>query len=492
EVLDEEDSLTVYRNLLVPERANATASTTLSVLHSSDNNQYCMTVYEDGRKLKFLSQPRIRRQPYYGYSRSTVVTPVFLFINSTGYTPDLTVLGPTVGNNLAGGAQAIRPDQMPERWIDYTSADVVCMSLDTAVLAAKNRRQQWQALRRWVASGGNLLIFGLGQKYESVPELETVLDLPHTKGDALQAWTDPSLMYRSARVDGYDDEYEQNYAYQYAVGNQWEDGPAPPAPLPEPDADSDDADGTTGEFPFLWRSLGMGTVVAFRAANPFPGHGATWGWFFNTLGTKRLRWGQRHGLSLSKRNSDFMDFLIPGVGLAPVTLFQVLITLFVVGIGPLNYWLLRRNHKLHLLLVTVPGSAALVTIGLFMYAMFADGFGTQVRARSLAHLDQRNGEEVVWSRTSYYAGLAPSDGLTFSENTAVYPIEHRIGGNSHNNRSVVWDGQQRLNRGWLPSRVPTQAMIIRADASDRKLEIVSGQGTSPTVSNHLGGRVSGL
>jgi hypothetical protein len=121
-------------------------------------------------------------------------------------------------------------------------------------------------------------------------------------------------------------------------------------------------------------------------------------------------------------NPDFANFLVPGVGLAPVTEFRVLITLFVLLIGPVNYWLLKRSGRLHLLVLTVPLAAVLMTSALFGYAILSDGFGTTVRAQSLTTLDQRTGEAACWSRLSYYSGLAPGDGLTMPSDVAVYPI----------------------------------------------------------------------
>ena len=114
---------------------------------------------------------------------------------------------------------------------------------------------------------------------------------------------------------------------------------------------------------------------------------------------------QRHGLSLQRENPDFWNFLIPGVGMAPVTQFCVLISVFVIAIGPVNYWVLRRRRKLHLLLLTIPASAAVVTGLLFGYALLADGLGVRVRARSVTNIDQRSDRAICWTRLSYFAGL---------------------------------------------------------------------------------------
>ncbi len=60
------------------------------------------------------------------------------------------------------------------------------------------------------------------------------------------------------------------------------------------------------------------------------------------------------GISLHEPNNDFWNFLIPGVGLVPVFQFQMLITLFMISPGPVNYYLLRHWGKLNLTVLTVP------------------------------------------------------------------------------------------------------------------------------------------
>jgi len=156
--------------------------------------------------------------------------------------------------------------------------------------------------------------------------------------------------------------------------------------------------------------------------------------------------------------------------LAPVTEFRILISLFVLVIGPVNYFLLRRWKRLHLLVLTIPAGAMLVTGALFGYALIADGLGVKLRARSLTLIDQRRRDEVCWARLSYYAGMSPSGGLTFSDETAVIPYaadpESAAG-----SRRMAWDDGQRLTHGWLPARTPTQLFTIRSRATERGLTI---------------------
>ncbi|MCI0491503.1 MAG: hypothetical protein L0Z07_01040, partial [Planctomycetes bacterium] len=189
-------------------------------------------------------------------------------------------------------------------------------------------------------------------------------------------------------------------------------------------------------------------------------------------------WTSRHGLAPDQASQDFADFLVPGVGLAPVTEFRVFITLFVLLIGPFNYWLLKRLGRLHLLVLTVPLAAALMTGSLFAYAILSDGFRTSVRVRSLTTLDQRTGEAACWAWLSYYSGLAPAQGFTFPSDVAVYPIipdwyDATTDADMGTMREVLWEPSAgRYTRGWLRSRTPTQYLTVRARQSAQRIEFV--------------------
>ena len=93
----------------------------------------------------------------------------------------------------------------------------------------------------------------------------------------------------------------------------------------------------------------------------------------NSVPADHWMWYKRHGMSLHRTNDDFWNCLVPGVGMAPVVSFVLLISLFAIFIGPVNYWVLSRARRLYLLLLTVPLGAAVVTIALFAYALLTDG-----------------------------------------------------------------------------------------------------------------------
>jgi hypothetical protein len=178
-----------------------------------------------------------------------------------------------------------------------------------------------------------------------------------------------------------------------------------------------------------------------------------------------------------------------------------LITLFVVVIGPLNFYVLRRWHKLNLLLITVPASAAIVTAALLAYAVLSDGFGVRVRTRSFTEINQSTGEAICLGRTNYYAGLAPAKGLSFRGDTTVYPLNESPLNTQYETavtRRLAWDfagdedqvGTQHLESGWLQSRIQTQLLTVRARQTKARLDISEQGERATSVANQLGVPVS--
>jgi hypothetical protein len=380
---------------------------------------------------------------------------------------------------------------LPSRWIDYSSLDIVCMSLDQLADLAEKNPAAFRAILEWTNAGGNLWVYGIAEAdgpWTRLGKLEKLLNIPSTPKT-------PDLS-------------EGNWI---APGDENQDIEQPNEPLQGISADDELGNAekklppvkktpvknktTSLEVEFLVREYGMGSVTVISSKDPFSGNSqwlaSTWSQLLNLLGSDRYRWNARHGINMGLPNSDFWQFLIPGVGLAPVHTFQVFITLFVLGIGPFNYWLLKRKKRLYLIVLTVPFSALLVTGMLFSYAIVADGLGIRVRARSITRLDQRRGEIATWTRLSYYAGLAPSKGLAFSARTAVYPISDLDSAQNYDNnvskKNLVWENDQKMTQGWLDARTPTQYLTVRSGPSARRLEISessASEGTLP-VENRL-------
>ncbi len=439
-------------------------------------------------------------------------------------------------NSMEFEVLSLAAAEFPRRWIDYTCLDAITLSLDELVFLQELNPEAFQSLRRWVRAGGQLWVNDVGDEFQRLPELCKLLQLDESVAPEVKAGADAKTAddaatdaawvgWRPVRfVNGNPEgqvvtfmdhttgqtrtvrdadviarlQYDSNFSM---VSQRYESGDENPVPQ------------TSGDSSrwFIEQPMGLGLVRAFRETNDVslfqqsrPAVNANAA--ANQTTSEDLppslrsalqsvgRWSARHGMAPDDASLDFANLLVPGMGLAPVNEFRILITLFVLLIGPANYWLLRRWRRLHLMVLTVPLAAAIVTFALFAYAIVADGFGTTVRAHSYTTVDQRTGETACWARLSYYSGLAPRAGLTMPTDVAMYPIVPGWNGGSidahvNSKRDLRWEPDEaRLSRGWLRSRTPTQYLTVRARKSPLRLELQPVR-ERMRVKNELGARI---
>jgi hypothetical protein len=519
--------LLVSQDIELPAGSTGVTSV-LSVPQHTPWTQYELSVYEDGRFSKTLSQLSIGL-PIWSHGNEAL--PNILCITATAppaaaapapaapgtgaaiasedtsalaellpadsnqgyYAPAPVQTGASVQLNTQIG---LAVDRLPTKWIDYSELDIICISRP-ALDELASHPKRLKALGDWVAAGGNLFIEGLGDDFAGLSEVEKALGLPGLEtpagGDAMhRGWSLPPQSANQGLVEnpfGRSETIVQEQVVQ--VGP---DGV--PVTIPAATPAQAEPPGDPAHPPFVYRPLGMGVVVGISKDSAFSLSIRQWAWVLNTLGPDRWLWYRRHGVSMQRENSDFWNWLVPGVGMAPVTEFRLLITLFVVCIGPLNYFWLKRRGQLHLLVLVVPLCASVVTLALFGYALLADGLDVRVRSRSYTQIDQRRGEAVCWSRLSYFSGLTPSDGLRFPSDVAVLPIEPRGTSDSRSQarrRTLIWyDDEYHLPSGWLSSRTRTQLLTVRSRQTQAGLRFIESVSGPPRVENRLGSTIKRL
>ncbi len=478
-----------------------TASTTIAVPDFSVWQGYSLDTWEDGRHVPQLSQKSLNGGGGFGFGTTNESAPAVLLIGAAQ--PDVTELASLFPQPqyrpvpaAPPGSPAVFPPEwawrpaasLPEHWLCYQSLDVVLVSLSDLEGLAKKSPKVLVALRDWARAGGNLLVFGVGSDWKGLAALDRMLGLASQTTSETQSversWESPKPgHYSNTFTDFVSPNIDPSQVSQVdEQGNAVVSSSAGPPPA---------------MAPFRWRNVQQGAVLAIANDDPYAtGLSADlWYWMFNSLGSARWLGVKRLGVSFTEENPDFWMFLISGVGMAPVDAYRVLITAFVVFIGPVNYLLLRKHGRLHLLLFTVPVSALVVTTVLLGYALIADGLHTRVRSRSITLLDQRLHEAVFWSRAAYYSGLAPSGGLRLDGDTAVIPLENMppAAGGAQISRTIdIEPGRQQLSRGWLPSRTPTQLMMVKPYVSFKALNVTSGANQSMIVDNGLGVRIQHL
>jgi hypothetical protein len=122
--------------------------------------------------------------------------------------------------------------------------------------------------------------------------------------------------------------------------------------------------------------------------------------------------------------------------------------LFIILIGPVNWYVvMRRTRKPALFLLTTPTVAIITSFLMLTYSFASEGFGTHARLHTLTVLDPASHRGVTWSRYSIYAGMAPFGGLRFDATTLVLPVAVPEG-----RKNASWSDGLRLRSGWLPAR----------------------------------------
>jgi hypothetical protein len=375
-------------------------------------------------------------------------------------------------------AQVVPPSLLPESWIDYSGLDFLAISREDL---ERLERPVRTAILKWTQCGGNLLIFDVGNDAGALPRLDRLIEVTDQPA-ATGAWKDAVPTERPSGV--------------IAESTTAESGAGVPIPGPgsvrfartTPSKSS-----ATAKKPpeSLWpktstafrhRELMLGTVYALPD-NPFPGSTNDWLWLFNSCGQGRWSWTSRHGTSPCLGAKDFYKFMNPGIHGVPTIAFLVLITLFSVVIGPVNYVYLSRKKMLWLLLFTVPALALTTTVLLVGYSVAAHGFSIKSRVRSLTVLDQRHRTTVTMARLALFAGVAPSNGLRFSPDTAVYPVIPTT--NEPTGGFVDWTQTQNLVSGWLPARTRTQFYTVRNAEQRSRVEFKTLAAKAAEFSNGL-------
>jgi hypothetical protein len=362
-------------------------------------------------------------------------------------------------------AEVVQSTLLPESWIDYSGLDFVAVSRDEFERLEHSARA---AILKWVQSGGNLLFYEVGNDAQAMARVDRLIEAPEQAGGK-PAWQSALPSERPSgeiKVEPADEETTFSF-------------PGSPVPArigrkkssPTPDKSSSkptESPWKGGKDAFRHRELMLGTVYAFPE-NPFPGTINDWLWLCKSCSDDRWSWTARHGMSPHLGTKDFYKFMNAGIHGVPTIAFLVLITVFSVAIGPVNYVYLSRKKMLWLLLFTVPVLAVTTSVLLLSYSVAIHGFSIKSRIRSLTVLDQRNRTAVTMARLALFAGVAPSGGMRFSPETAVFPVLPTT--NEPTGGYVDWTQTQNLASGWLTARTRTQFLTVRNAEQRARVEL---------------------
>jgi hypothetical protein len=161
---------------------------------------------------------------------------------------------------------------------------------------------------------------------------------------------------------------------------------------------------------------------------------------------------------------------IPGLGDAPVRVFLLVIVLFAVVAGPVNFLWLRRRKQPLLALVTVPVLGFSTTAAIVGFGFLHDGFGVHGVVQSWTWLDQGTHEAATWSSRTLFPGRAPGAFVVDADTLVVAPrATQRPDGAADRFHFDI--GSTRLDGGVLPSRTPTPLVTVQQGIVRQRLVV---------------------
>lgn len=386
---------------------------------------------------------------------------------------DLSGFAPNVVNGAfaAGNSAGILYADLPDRVGLLAGVDVVVTPLGDFLAARTQAPAQFEALRAWALSGGNLVVAGFGPDWEESAEVETALD-----GGAA-----PEDRWRTADANGFNGVMQQ---FRAQAGRVYNYNSNPNNELRRKFEDASWSDASPYQKQVRARGVGFGVLVCFQ--KQFKGdlrdEGAML--LFSLLGPERSCGAARLGTGVEGIAATVSALDLQNIGKPPILSFQILITLFVLVIGPVNFFYLRKRNLTALTVVTVPLLGAAVTIAFLLFAFLSEGFSIRGRSRSFTQLTPA-GDAVTWTRLSLYAGLAPSQGLNYGLDTTVWPLFYAPPGKADGDRLTEWSDRQSYREGFLPSRTPVQFATARVRKSGMKVVVEESEG-KVRVRNELG------
>lgn len=156
----------------------------------------------------------------------------------------------------------------------------------------------------------------------------------------------------------------------------------------------------------------------------------------------------------------------------PLRALMVLLLVFALVMGPVNFLYVRRTKRPLLLLATVPAIALVTSLGLLSYGIMAEGLDVKVLTKSWSVIDQRTQQSTSAEVRNLFAGSSPGKGLRPESGTAVVP-EDRYWRGSWRGESLFtcdYTNGRLLGGTYVPVRRPIGQLVLSDRTSRLRLE----------------------
>ncbi|TWT76311.1 hypothetical protein CA13_68040 [Planctomycetes bacterium CA13] len=417
-------------------------------------------------------------------------------------------------------ASIVGQANLPTDWRGYLGTDLIVIS--QAGLEITKTNGHFQAIRDFVLSGGTIAI----TETSSEAVFVDLFGLAEQTPSELTAVKERETAYTLDELKNIRSTYEQGIAQllkpnrsgslETLPGFSWNSAERPiddsaQAQLEWFQTQNQEMGRVLGVGHRKWidelqvRRLGMGMVFGFAPSVDDPFKNVVYWKIIDRIVSHRASPTLRRGVDPILGDRRFFRWTVPGVAQPPVYTFMGLLTLFVILVGPVAYRMTARRGRSYLMFLIAPVLAIVTTVTMFAYGIVADGFGTSARVRQLTWVDGASGDASERIQSTYFAGLRPSEGLSFGPTSEVmrYPdgsaeslekLESRppeiLG------RITLTENSQQFDSSFLPSRQQRQFVVHRPrhDIGGVSIHVQNSDdvGSTASVSNDLGMNLRGL
>lgn len=368
--------------------------------------------------------------------------------------------------------------QLPEKAIALNSLDAIILNdVDTSQLSA----EQKQALRDWVQNGGRLIIGGgpglektiTGLPEElvsfspgSVSEMETLPELSAFADNEEILVNGPFLVNQITASSGVElvSQNEQSLVHEWPFGN--------------------------GQINLIALDL---------TESPFNAWSGTTHFWQNILsnGTSYPMW-MPPDISQRQMRANSMYYPLssqPSLALPSVRSLGILLIIYILLIGPVNYLILRWRKKLHLAWITIPALTAVFAAGAFGLAYLLRGNDIVINNISIINLQhggQANYSSYISvfspSQTTYNFEVSGSPLLSPSSNGGYYDPWSSYGPITTGNTVFLQGSQAEINSleitQWSLNAFTAEGLSAQLGEIKTDLVLESGKLTG-TIENQL-------
>lgn len=399
---------------------------------------------------------------------------------------------------------------IPENWLGLLRLDCIVLSVSDLRELANRYPSRVEAIRRWIAAGGRLVVSDCGADYRGLPSIlanvTSGMAVPYRA--ASPEWSTVDLDWLEAQTQHLkevqrvaktrEEEVVAETISYYTETQQREDNMVAKSLVDlapelgrrrrtlrgEPSRVAAQAEGQRA--PWLRCNYGLGAIAA-HPSDFAQATAADWqSVLISTLGdgrrtAYRVHGGDQHEWKYRSRLE------VPGVGAPPWMTFLCLMTGFAILVGPVAFVWLNRIGRIQWLLGVVPATALAVTTGIVTFAILQDGLGFRTVRVSATRLDSEHQVAYVHSAQAIYAGWAPN-AYTFDDQTAVVTGTWRqYYGAIPPVRMMQSDAQSvTVSGGQIQARTPHNLVTMSVRDTPARVTVDRLEGGGWSVNNQLG------